>query len=1497
MANDPQYGVDDYGRPYDMSDDDAASYARGARVGAAAVGRLVTQPAETVEGIDNVVRAPFQPSQITVNGQTHDMGFWDKVGAGDYNSPQDFEAVLNRPYDATRAFIQQKMDAGEQPSEDDVRQYYQNYLSSDDYNNFRHTRMPWDKVYTEKAAHAINDMVGAPQDEDQTTGEKVATTAIQLGTLSPFTVASKASRAAGLSKTADVLDAVSHGTFAPTSYEPKAFLANAAVGGALASLPAAATYVNSPSVPQVDMGPQLVDDYGRPIPTGNVATSTDLSGGLPEQPSSTQIATATAQVMPAWQSIPIFAMAAAGIASKDGQILAKSLAKGADAIGGGAEAVVREMPTLAKVAEGSVGKPFLDVGTKTGDTADSTLGSLKQAATVGGQKLADATDQLAPVQRMIAKTWEDNQVARDTMNKITVDWGSNAGEAFGHWDATGHMLDGSVIPSGQDWYATKDMVQQQMGPEGVAQYNAYVYAKTIERTMQNTLTDAQAKVSELSDELRRAANRGDGSGAAKFRDQITEQQNIIQGINNDDPAYRHGMDDLDAQTRQSIIQEGNQNPVFQQVEGVRQALNNGPLDMRKNLNLISDDTVNTYKERFGGDGSDYQYLQSDPYGGTTGLQRVVEKGRTWFGLHEDALGDPGYAQNFDPMGSRNVKDGDKPPQLNQLMDVWDATHMYVERQIRTAARERFINSAIEAAEAGPTFDQVGKKLTWVNAGKDTTGAASLLSPAQIEGIRAASKGDPFENLVAKNVGGKYQFYHFDDPGFKAALEQQPVQSWPILRMFKRMSQLGATGTLRPGFMPTALMHGNTRINAMRPWDSVNGLDNLGLKGIKLADKLGEMAGIGPLIGKETGAAILRTLRVADATVPGAQQVVHAMDMVNAIRIFADQNAYVINNAIQRQLATDTGFFGLVGRAPGGKAFLNGVSSVLSKAYVEGLQSAVLEGHAGELAGYTSNATALREVDKLFGTLPKWMTAVTSPLGLVAKEYRMMISSVHNASRISYALRMADYLDWKYDGKVPEDAMQKAVADARTLTGDLSRRMGNATLQKLDSTTAYNIVTLRGTQEVFRRAMSDPRVAAAMISGAVGPALFSAYWMSNHAGKDGYDYYWHQLSVDHRVRFNMVPTLPEFIAQMTGKGGAFDPKNYYTLSQAIEFRPFAQAAVEGARALGLALHNNYGMNIPGMAQNDKITASSGDHMQEAFKQAFSIAAPTLVDTALGAAGKRLETGNIWTGIVGKSHPFVEDTYKGTPKPGMDMMHIGSDIPRSVADSLSVMLASTGKILPEMLDTGIQVYKKTNDNTATKILDGLSAAGREGWERWTTDQSTTIPVAADMFPNAPFFGRGVQHVYKDTDLSRRSFEIGDVLKMWGGRDAKLKPQDPNNPIDQVGSMLKSAESNGVLKPILGAMSEYSNQLQHIDADKTVPFLQRNDLRNQILLKYRDQENKLMTFYKQVEQQVVNSRPGQQIAQMTGRPFNFEDFAKLSNLRAREMVQAPKPRRYTQ
>lgn len=1347
----------------------------------AAIARVPIAPLELISLLGLGVDTVRQPSQ---DEDGNNLGVLDRLGRAKYGAGDGFTNIQQNIQDS----VTRIMGSGDTR---DPKEIAREYVQSPAFKEYERSQMPFFRRGVANMGDAIDRSLGAPTDDEKTIHEQAQTAIGQAAV--PATWVGKLNKALGGNRAtelaADMLVAGS------SPHTGKNIAINAAVGGA-------ATYGLDAAIDHFSK-----DDEDPSVP--------------PEPPSTDERASSIQSMLPSFAEA---SMAAMGMAAA---VAAPKAAKQA------ADDVVEGV-----IKRGRNGKIIVDGGEANPEKL--------AVSPVARSKL----DELAPVQDTLERHFEDKAKATEATRAYTQHLRANAHESVEHWRTHGIVenMDRPILSGNQ----LRAMADELNAAGELGNFNQYMLAGTALDSRNNQMKLIQRDLDEHITAITSARQNGELKKLSELEKGYAEALQKKAAFEKDLQEGRPSLNGLSYDDLEMVRNHGAANELYQKMEKTLRQFSDDWLEVFQKNGILSADDVKAYKEA----NPNYVPLMSDPHYGKTGLDRFMSVLRDRLGRNENPYGDPGdFIRSFTAFKSRDLFNEQT---VNKAVNPFDAFDVYAERAIRFVNREKFKSAFIDDLKAeARSAEQAAMKTdtpdAWRNVQTAKAKVAKEVEQFEVNGqtqftvdqIKALTKADVFHGdsfPVSRLVNGKVEFYRFRDPLVHTALQQMPLNSWPIFRDVSRIFRQFTTGSANPGFAPVNFGYDTFTANTLRPVGSLYGTDYLVNK-----------ATLG-----QSPAWLNNVIRVATTSFdPGA----YFLNVATALNLWRFQNAKRIAGAAADDLASNSTFFGAIAKAPGGKELLQAVSEHMTLAFSDGLYNTLTTGKVAGLAEFENIRTHVRDIDKFWtGRIPEWAKVVGSPAHELFQQYRMMMSSINNAARVGYVMRN-QHMFTNASGTVDKAALKKVMTDARTLTGDVARKPGSPALQGYDSAAPYTNIMLRATQNMWQRMRDDKRVMAVALSGAIMPKLFSDTFMSNW-DKEAYDYYWREMPDWKRVSTIIVPSTQLIAAWAKGESPAFSRDLVNEINIFPEMRAITTAVSEGVRALG----------IYGAGQKDPLTGgqTAGSMLSvigEAMKQSFAPMVPPLMQGLAAVGGVKMDIGNMYqlpsavaNGNIKQASPFQPSGAPGaaTRMGTNDTLNVGSKVDQTLYDVIAAMIGTTGTRLTQAFDTGVQNFEKDG-----KLLDALFSAGKEVVQR-----------TAELKSDVPLIGGASEKVYRGSPVSKQALKMREAVSL--SKQIVMAKGTGEPMLDQIAANLNMvARGNAEYKGFTKQYYEFQDQLKAIEANRKLSYHERLKMRNEILQKLHAQDVQQGRFLNDL-QKTIADQIGGDYKHLYGTDFNFGDFS---------------------
>lgn len=554
-------------------------------------------------------------------------------------------------------------------------------------------------------------------------------------------------------------------------------------------------------------------------------------------------------------------------------------------------------------------------------------------------------------------------------------------------------------------------------------------------------------------------------------------------------------------------------------------------------------------------------------------------------------------------------------------------------------------------------------------------------------------------VVSFREDGVTKYYEFADPFLKDALDFSPYVAHGVfekaLSISRRIVQQGTTGLANPMFA----------VGKAWIWDT-----QFGAATRAPGTKFGYIdAAAQFLTGGKVGLPGDPTAAIASITGMGRDLAAQSLDAASV--------------AIYRNLASQNSFMKASAHT------LKPVADAMRRQYLKSTRS-MLHRYGGYNEGFMTDPVGtynslIRDITPVYsgsGNIP----VLTSTFNF----YKALMNSIHNGARVGYFAQ-------NYKPGMSEAQLRKLVERTKNLSGNFAKTGSGATYRHLAESVPYLNVTAQATAHYVRAAKANPvSVTMGTFTAGFMPIAVGAYLM-NTASEEHADYYANRVPAWKRATHAIIP-------MSDGDGGWLPPEQSIELPIAPEFIPVVQIAMSGFNEM-------FGIR-DGSIRTDELT-----DVREAFENLVGLMPPPLVQGALGAMGKRLDTGKLMTGQFDEALQNLG----GTRQEGLTNMehkYIGSDIPINVRAALVGLFGTAMDIVLEGYDAETMAQDQgVNPTQAVAQQTLFEAARRVGIAKPLFNahvEPSNTPVAEEYYEKV----KAIDKIIEEADVGRKGLAGG-------------------------------------------------------------------------------------------------------------------------------------------
>ena len=932
-----------------------------------------------------------------------------------------------------------------------------------------------------------------------------------------------------------------------------------------------------------------------------------------------------------------------------------------------------------------------------------------------------------------------------------------------------------------------------------------------------------------------------------------------KGVMADDPKYRIGLTNVPTAELRRIVNDGNNNPKFRQLDAGYKQVMDKLADMQKDW--VGADGVAAMKAAHPRYMPMRHAIHMGKGGELTGVRRLWSSISRQMKFDEDifsnSMGDS-FSVGSPSGRSRDNRQQDKVNQPGNFLEALDFAEdnilrKYNQNQMRKSITENVITKARLNGVRPPLEVLKRKGRQWfseaevrrmIDTGyRNAKGNLIKLNPASY-------------TIVANN--GKFAFYKWDDPDMQVRMDDVPHASIPIAREAARIWQTLTTGWLNVGFGLKSATYDALTSNITRPKGSVQGLD-------AAVDSVLRLAGApvdGPLrTNVRQAARYASSLTVVDP-------VGFALQMHAATSAFARDMQHHWTQKIVNDLANDYGLFGKIAENPDGRRHLERIAQASLNSMARSTYFQFVEARSMNAESIQPLIAQNREYEKLItAELPKGFEYITSPIVEILRTLKFFGGALRKSSQLAYAYRNKALLLERTGGRTDTPSYREGIKNIQRetmkLTGDFNERPGSKALQGLSSISPYTNVMLVSNRHLYRSMKANPGQFAMMITGLASAKIASEIMMAGW-DKDAYDRHYRMKPLWERVGTVVLPTPATVLAWSRGETVPYSDEAVYPLSIANEFRPMVEAMVQGVRAT----------RIWGMGQDEKIAENHGyaAPVAEAIKQAYGLVTPPIAGVLLASQGITADPGAAFTG--GRMFDSSGEAYRDRSiNVDPNNQENSSDITQGTMATIGAIFGMIGRTAVLSWDVGDRVAD--DDGLAAGVLAGVSEFGSR-----VTSMSTDTPVTGLLGP------RVAERVYQRTPVSEQANAMREAMTMTRYPNA-LKPiGEPiiDAALYRVGIY---ASRDPRLKAFSQQYQELNEQIQTARNNKQLNYGERQEVLTDLLRRFAEFNKNQSVVLREIEDDISKATVDQGVTmdqafqQKYDMPFSLENFVEVAKM----------------
>jgi len=512
------------------------------------------------------------------------------------------------------------------------------------------------------------------------------------------------------------------------------------------------------------------------------------------------------------------------------------------------------------------------------------------------------------------------------------------------------------------------------------------------------------------------------------------------------------------------------------------------------------------------------------------------------------------------------------------------------------------------------------------------------------------------NYIAYRENGMIHYYETADPEVARALEFNAGGTLTGFNMSRKVKQSWTTGIYRPIFATTAMKMENSIIKATRPAGRSAGMLDAGLR-----RAFPDSKALSFWLDKFGTNPVLDTF---------ALQQLHAIFMQNSMTALK-----AVGTGIGDALAENTAFGRAIKAMPGGEQVLSRTGEIMVRTANESRYNAAL--HANALNG-SLLTSPLDGAKQGFDAVDYAMKK--SGLRSTYKGYKAFIDSIHNSGKYAFFAQNFAALERKHGGRanIPAAELKKLSHETRVASGDMSKIVGNKTLQKLQSATPYSSIAVNATRHLASAIINDPNTRWRIVSGSIAPKV-AMVGLITAASPEMREWYWDHLPSWQRSQNIPIIGPDWWMDAASGNMRALTPNDMYLVREDPGIAAISSSVVAALRSLGA------------FGDEQQSHANFAREFKAAVGGSMSVPLPPFLDLML--AGGDFDPTAFLLGDPTISTPY-EDRVQGI---NTDQINADSDFSKGWMTTIESLAGVGAANLVGSIDVGVQAYDNTNDFT--------------------------------------------------------------------------------------------------------------------------------------------------------------------------------------------------------
>lgn len=979
-----------------------------------------------------------------------------------------------------------------------------------------------------------------------------------------------------------------------------------------------------------------------------------------------------------------------------------------------------------------------------------------------GQRLkSEAIDSSSPLRDTVSNAYEgaNNPKLRETIadiERVTTNT-ANVNLNTAHRNA----LDLGTLPLSGTKIVPLSMVERglaQLQPQELKLFEDGMLAKTM-------LDQHALQLASLSDEMRDAklGIKTDPKAVARLKAMEAKQAAMSA-----DDAQLVG--DMSVKQAREIAAMMTANPKLAQAETMLRQFTSQVLDAKVADGQITKEQADKLRAVR----PNYMPIQEDPDAGLTGMQKW------WDGLRRP------FQRSKEPSLYGTIRgpllktDAENGTNVKSPMKPMDAYKQYLYDHIQYTVMNDATRTYVKALKDTPDYGRTIREL-------DSMTVDEFYKTGEPEKVARKS------NIFAYTDGGRIHYMEAADPEVLRALQFNAPVTVFLLNGMRKVYQHGTTGMFAPEFAPTAALF-EEKIGRMtrqpgRSFGMVDATLRRAFPNSKLLSDTLDKIGGSPL-------PMVQTSHVQ--MLAGLFQQIRYSELKEA------------GQKIANDLETQSGVLGWIAKSsPQGRALLEVASQSMLRSFNQSRYGAFVNAGVKQ-----SNLLddPLRQVRDGYAGVNYRIGNAAKPVQYAFKQYMNMLEMMHNSAKYAFFAQNLAALERKYAGKVPQKEIEKLASETKSLSGDMTRSVGNPTLSKTLSAFPYAQVAVNSSYHLASAITRDPvYVGSRIITGSLMPKIAAISMVSAIPGVA--EWYWDDLPT--WQRFNRVPVIgPDWWTDLVdGKQRPLEPGDIYLMPEAPELTFITNPIITFLRTMGA------------FGNGPQETAAFGKELGEGMETITSVGTPPLV--AAVASGNKIDLGRIITSpLTGK--PIVEEAYNENPHQGFNNTGLNAD---------SVFSRGFSNMMTSLFGVAVGNVINSMDVAQQAITDGdtVAAAFQKAFSYSVFQAERRLPeVPGQRESGAYLYTNGQRRMYASTARRERNREVMEAfepvaMQLSADKDRSGANQRAekaglqglrmiNDPqVKKVAVYMYDVLRKGKMKSLESERSDYNKDLARIEASK--------------------------------------------------------------------------------